>query len=329
MLAQQKAELNLIPGQIPTVINLNQFDILANGLSFTFFKGSESFDISGLTAVIDGHKPDGNVYEYTGTISDNAAVFDITEQMTVSYGKSVCEVRLKDSDGNNIGTANFILHIEQSPLNVPIESTSSFPDIADNVKNSKAYMEKAQASATNAATSEKNAKASETSASESAIASGTSEANAKASEANAKTSETNAANSAASAKTSESNAGKSAAASANSATLSQSWAVGGTSTRDGEDTDNSKYFAAKSQMSAENAATSESNAEKSEKNAKSYMETMEDTTKGLLSTDDTFKWLKAMVYTNNYWAQLRDESGNPILDENSNSILGNWSYIER
>ena len=43
----------------------------------------------------------------------------------------------------------------------------------------------------------------------------------------------------------------------------------------------------------------------------------------------TLEWLKAMVYTNNFWALLRDEMGNPVVDENGNSILGNWSYVER
>ena len=90
----------------------------------------------------------------------------------------------------------------------------------------KTLMEQAQTSATNAKVSETNAKTSET--------------NAKTSETNAKTSETN---------------------SANSAKLSESWAVGGTSTRDGEDIDNSKYY-------AEQAKTSETNAKASETAAK-------------------------------------------------------------
>lgn len=247
MLAQQTAELNLIPGQIPTVINLNQFDILSKGLSFTFYKGSESFDISGLTAVIDGHKPDGNVYEYTGTIADNAAVFDITEQMTVSYGKSVCEVRLKDSDGNNIGTANFILHIEQSPLNVPIESTSSFPDIENIVKNSKAYMEKAQESASSAESSAAAASESAAAAAGSKDAAALSESNAKASETAAKASEANAASSEKHAKESEIAAGVSEK--------------------------NSKASETSALNSATAAAASESNAAKSESNAKLYMDT--------------------------------------------------------
>ena len=48
---------------------------------------------------------------------------------------------------------------------------------------------------------------------------------------------------AAAAQESAENAAESAEASENSATLSKSWAVGGTGTRPGEDTDNSKYYA--------------------------------------------------------------------------------------
>lgn len=63
--------------------------------------------------------------------------------------------------------------------------------------------------------------------------------------------------------------------SANSAILSESYAVGGTNTRNGEDTDNSKYYAetaneyaSNANTSASNAATSATNAKASETNAK-------------------------------------------------------------
>ena len=89
----------------------------------------------------------------------------------------------------------------------------------------------------------------------------TSATNAKVSETNAKTSETNA-------KTSETNAKTSETNSANSATLSESWAIGGTSSRDGEDIDNSKYYSSQSSTYADNAKISETNAKTSETNAK-------------------------------------------------------------
>ena len=87
----------------------------------------------------------------------------------------------------------------------------------------------AAASETNAASSETNAAASETNAATSATAAATSESNAASSETNAAASESNAA-------ASESNA-------ADSAALAESYAVGGTDSRTGEDTDNAKYYA--------------------------------------------------------------------------------------
>lgn len=98
----------------------------------------------------------------------------------------------------------------------------------ENTDNAKYYSEQSSKSATNAKTSETNAKKSETNASTSATNAKTSETNAKKSETNAKTSETNA-------KASE--------------TKSQSYAVGGTNSRTGEDTDNAKYYCEKAKQS--------------------------------------------------------------------------------
>lgn len=52
---------------------------------------------------------------------------------------------------------------------------------------------------------------------------------------------------------SEEAAGESAGAAEDSAKRSESWAVGGTGTREGEDTDNSKYYAGLAQAEAERA----------------------------------------------------------------------------
>ena len=64
---------------------------------------------------------------------------------------------------------------------------------------------------------------------------------------NAKTSETNAANAASSASDSAATASQKAGDAAASAVLSQSYAVGGTQSRAGEDVDNAKYYSEKSQ----------------------------------------------------------------------------------
>lgn len=122
--------------------------------------------------------------------------------------------------------------------------------------NAKASENAAKASETAAKTSETNAKASETAAAKSATAAKTSETNAKASETSASQSAATATSEAASASQSASTAtdkaniatqkateiiGKAESA-ADSATKAQSYAVGGTGSRDGEDTDNAAYY---------------------------------------------------------------------------------------
>lgn len=56
-------------------------------------------------------------------------------------------------------------------------------------------------------------------------------------------------------------ASESASESASSATLAESWAIGGTSSRTGEDTNNASYYAGQSSGSADSASASATNAE--------------------------------------------------------------------
>jgi len=122
--------------------------------------------------------------------------------------------------------------------------------------NAKASENAAKASETAAKTSETNAKASETAAAKSATAAATSETNAKASETSASQSAATATSEAASASQSASTAtdkatiatqktteiiGKAESAT-DSATKAQSYAVGGTGSRDGEDANNAQYY---------------------------------------------------------------------------------------
>ena len=101
--------------------------------------------------------------------------------------------------------------------------------------NARTYMDNAKTSEINAKTSETNAATSETNAKTYMDEAFVSEQNAQTSEINAKTSETNAA-------TSETNAKKSETNTLNSVNKAQSYAVGGTGTRDNEDYDNAHYY---------------------------------------------------------------------------------------
>lgn len=100
----------------------------------------------------------------------------------------------------------------------------------------------AKSSETASKKSETNAKASETAAATSKTSAATSATNAKTSETNAKASETNAAMSASKAAQKATEIIGKAEAAAESATKAESYAVGGTGSRDGEDSDNAKYY---------------------------------------------------------------------------------------
>lgn len=136
------------------------------------------------------------------------------------------------------------------------KSESSQQAAAMSEINAKESENAAKASETAAKTSETNAKASETAAAKSATAAAISETNAKASETSASQSAATATSEAASASQSSSTAidkatiatqkateiiGKAESA-ADSANKAQSYAVGGTGSREGEDSDNAKYY---------------------------------------------------------------------------------------
>lgn len=236
----QISNLQYAPDGVSPVIHVSQFD---SGRQFKFkiYDGSTPYSMpSGTTARIDGIKPDGHGFSYTDkvSISGNTATITTTEQMTVIAGTVKCELRfLKGYD--NIGTVNFVMEVEESPINGDIDlSETEIPAIVDlatshmleaeawargtkdNVpvtssdaqhhNNSKYYSEQAAVSASNAYLSEQNAHASETAAAISAtnahnseLAAAESEDNAAESEDNAYTSEQNAKASEQAAKASE------------------------------------------------------------------------------------------------------------------------------
>lgn len=136
------------------------------------------------------------------------------------------------------------------------KAESSQQAAAKSEANAKASENAAKASETAAKTSETNAKASETAAAKSATAAEASESNAKVSETSASESSATATEKASSASQSADTAAEKAdiatqkateiigkaESAADSATKAQSYAVGGTGSREGEDSDNAKYY---------------------------------------------------------------------------------------
>ena len=89
------------------------------------------------TAILNGRKPDGNVFAFAGIINgDNTVTVDCDVQMTAVAGQTVCELSIL-SDGKVVGTANFVLDVEaapKSPDDVSSETTlPAYGEILDRI----------------------------------------------------------------------------------------------------------------------------------------------------------------------------------------------------
>ena len=128
--------------------------------------------------------------------------------------------------------------------------------IGEDTDNARYYYSGAKTAEANSETYKSNAAASESAAATSEINAKTSETNAAKSAASASSSAESATTSKDAAAMSEQNASNSANYARANATRAESYAIGGTSSRSGEDTDNAKYYAQQAKKSAETAAGS-------------------------------------------------------------------------
>ena len=175
----QTHDLNLIPGSVPPVVHVAQYDKTARTLVFNLWDGETSFSVpSGAAVTIRGTKPDGNGFEYTATASGSTVSMDLQQQMATCAGSVRCEVRIA-SGTQIIGTADFILEVKPSALNesTPLSETElpliekaaeGAAKIEANLSASNTAASNAAKSASQAASSASAASASEKSASDSA-----------------------------------------------------------------------------------------------------------------------------------------------------------------
>ena len=175
----QTHDLNLIPGSVPPVVHVTQYDKTARTLVFNLWDGETSFSVpSGAAVTIRGTKPDGNGFEYTATASGSTVSMDLQQQMATCAGSVRCEVRIA-SGTQILGTADFILKVKPSALNesTPLSETElpliekaaeGAAKIEANLSASNTAASNAAKSASQAASSASAASASEKSASDSA-----------------------------------------------------------------------------------------------------------------------------------------------------------------
>lgn len=131
-LITQSFTLDLIPGGLPTIVHVSQYDV-SRTFVFTLMNGTESYTIpSGTTAKVSGTKYDGHGFLYSATVStsNGTVTVNATEQMTAAAGPCQCEITLYDSNSNALGSANYVLLVEEAALTESaIESDSEITTV--------------------------------------------------------------------------------------------------------------------------------------------------------------------------------------------------------
>lgn len=106
--------IEIKPTNLPPVIPVSQYDVNRR-IELNLVDDTTAYiPPVGTTAVMQGTKPSGLGFTATGTVSGSKVVFETTEELSDEPGRIPAEVVLT-SEGQRIGTANFILAIEASP----------------------------------------------------------------------------------------------------------------------------------------------------------------------------------------------------------------------
>lgn len=126
-------KLNLIPNGTSPVAHASQYD---EGRRFRcdLFEGAEVYTLDGTEVLeCDIKKPDGNIVTVVvPNTSDSYIVVETTQQMCACAGNSFGEIRIT-KDSKDIGTLNFILAVERSPLEGGIESDSGIHNLQEQI----------------------------------------------------------------------------------------------------------------------------------------------------------------------------------------------------
>ena len=163
-------DLNLIPGSVPQIIKINQYD---KGIpfQFTIYQGDQKFSIpDGSTVLLSGTKPDGLGFSYGCTFSGSDASVTIGDQVAVLSGNVWAELTITSGDSVRLGTANFTFCVEPAALKDDTAvSDSDVPEIIKAANNIGAAQKSADAAAKSAQDAKTSA-ASAASAAKNAIA---------------------------------------------------------------------------------------------------------------------------------------------------------------
>ena len=121
-IATQTIELDLTPGGVSPFLYVSQGDYGTRNLVFNLMLNGQPYTIpSSVTTVsLEGITKGGNMFNVTCTKSGSTATASLTADMTADIGMDICQIVLKNSSGERLGTANFFIVVELSPGGVKV-----------------------------------------------------------------------------------------------------------------------------------------------------------------------------------------------------------------
>lgn len=119
--------LDMVPGDVQERVYISQSDSGFRELQFYLYARGSLYEIpAGAAAVLNGRKPDGTAFSYRMTIVNTHTVkIAVQDQMSSVAGDVKCEVSIIAAS-DQIGSANFIMHVEEAPISNAVMSASDY-----------------------------------------------------------------------------------------------------------------------------------------------------------------------------------------------------------
>ena len=127
--------LSIIPnGELP-VFHAKQYET-GRPIIIDLVDGNEDAYTPAISDVIklNCRKVDDNIVILSpDSVSDNRVTFTTTKQLTACSGNNICELRITDSEDEDIATINFILHVQSMPTAGGLTSQTQIDDLEEQI----------------------------------------------------------------------------------------------------------------------------------------------------------------------------------------------------
>lgn len=128
---ERRIKINLVPFGFLNLIRISQHDTGYN-IDLDVYDGrspADWIDDADYTVTVRGCRADGYGYIYDCTVDGNIVSFEVDEYCSYAHGKSLAELRVADGSGTKIGSANFVIDVEQVALPDDAIMVDDIPDV--------------------------------------------------------------------------------------------------------------------------------------------------------------------------------------------------------